>query len=72
MTLYMDYGTPPEVVDRMDPEFIDELMIRRMAEADHKLFSRKPAKDGDEELKKTQAKRRAAIAKWRDEERKRR
>lgn len=48
----------------MDPDFIDHLILQRMARNDHDLFSiDKP----DEAMKKQQRQRRLQLMHWREE-----
>lgn len=48
----------------MDPDFVDELILREQAQADHELLS---IKTDDKEIKKQQGDRRAQLARWRRE-----
>lgn len=51
-------------MDALDPDFITELMLEKMARNDHELLSMDTK---DTEIKKRQAKRKAEIVKWRNE-----
>lgn len=64
MTLAEAYSWTPEQVDRLDPAFVDEVLIARQARADHQLFEIKP--DGNAEVSVLQARRRAEIVRWRE------
>lgn len=63
MTLATRHNWTPEQIDRMDPDFVDELMIARTAQQDHELLTA-DSKDNPE-LKKAQAKRRTELMRWR-------
>jgi hypothetical protein len=63
VTLAEAYGWTPAECDRLDPDFVDELLIRRTARADHELFGH-DAK-GDAEVRRHQDRRRRELMEWR-------
>ncbi len=63
MTLAREHHWTPEQVDRMDPDFIDELFIQAAAQSDHELFS---TTTKDVELMKKQDRRRIELRRWRE------
>jgi len=64
----LDHDWTPEQVDRLDPDFVNELVMAKQARADRQLFS---IKDPDKDQKAQQTRRKVELTRLRDQERKR-